>query len=222
MARSTRRLTKPNSVCIIGGGVAGMQAARTMQRIGVKNIKIIEKRDVFGGVWSPEANKYELVGIQTPLTFYQFAEYLYDEHQASGRAQYEAKLTDFAPTAVILDYINGFADKYNLFQYAQFNTRLDRVSRTFDSETGAHSGWKITTDRGSEHFEYVIMATGMYSEPFTVFDQIENIDEFRADGGITIHSSDFAAEDEQFRDRQDLKCTVVGGGKVYYTFPSMF
>ena len=189
-----------------------MQAARAMQRIGVKNIKIIEKRGCFGGVWS--ANKYEIVGIQTPLTYYQFAEYLYAEHRASGRAQYDAKLSDFAPTAVILDYINGFASKFNLDQHAQFDTKLESLSRTFDPVTGVHLGWDVATDRGTEHFEYVIMATGMYSEPFTVFPEIENIEAFRADGGITVHSSEFAADGEMFRGRKDLKCTVVGGGKV--------
>merc|ERR1719242_2229184 len=60
------------------------------------------------------------------------------------------------------------------------------------------------------------MASGMYSTPFTLFPEIENIDAFRADGGITVHSSDFAADSEMFSGRQDLKCTVVGGGKSAY------
>ena len=83
-AMSTYRFTQPKSVCIIGGGVAGLQTARAMQKLGVQHIQILVDQSKFGGVWS--ANKYETLGIQTPLKFYQFPEYLYTEHQTSTSA----------------------------------------------------------------------------------------------------------------------------------------
>ncbi len=58
---SSQATKKPGSVLIVGGGVAGLQTARALQKQGI-DFTILERNDDVGGVWRDNYEGYALQG----------------------------------------------------------------------------------------------------------------------------------------------------------------
>ena len=126
-----------SKVAIIGGGVAGLQAARALQRIG-KKVTIFEKNDNFGGVWH---HNYDGAALQTEFELYQFPEYLVEQHGQS-------EIYHFPTLSELKNYIQGYANHFNLYQSAQFNTKVINITPALKQNGEGEDeiiGWKITT-----------------------------------------------------------------------------
>jgi phytoene dehydrogenase-like protein len=62
------------TVAIIGGGVAGLQAARAASGYGFKTVVFEQSTDI-GGVWR---SNYHNFGVQVPKEFYEFPDFPFD------------------------------------------------------------------------------------------------------------------------------------------------
>lgn len=179
-------------VAIIGGGVAGLQTARALSRRG-KEVVIFEKSDNVGGVW--KAN-YDAFGLQVPKELYEFPEFPYP-----ATSEWEK----FPPGPEVQQYIESYVEHFGLKSMLRFNTGVSKV------EVGSGGkGWNISVGgKGEtpkeEHFDFVVVATGMYGWP-------PHIPKFRGRAqfeGDIYHSANFF--DAKVCEGKDV--VVVGGGK---------
>ena len=126
--------------------------------------------------------------------------------------------------AVLRDYIAGYSNKFGISAYASFNTEVLRMTKVMDAERGEHRGWNVATRTRSAHndteqselFDFVIVANGVFNSPKTIFSSVGDIEAFRNDGGLTLHSSEWRSDLSAFEDKSGLKCAVVGAGKSSY------
>lgn len=180
-------------VAIIGGGVAGLQTARALSKIG-KEVVIFEKSSSVGGVWR---ENYADFSLQVPKELYEFPEYPYPS---------DAQWDQFPPGPQVKKYIQSYAENFGLDKHIRFNTGVSEI-KSGGSETSA---WKVVFGRKGEElqeeeFDFVVVATGMYGSPPHI-PQVRGSKDFK---GEIYHSCTFT--DKSLA--AGKKVVVVGGGK---------
>jgi len=158
------------SVCIIGGGVAGVVTARVMLSEGI-NVTLFEKTDTLGGVWS---DNYAGFGIQVPSNLYEFP----DEPLPSG--------WDFAAGEMILKYVRQYAQKHGVYDVSRLNCAVRGLSK--DTHKWTVQVMNADGNTESHKFDFVVLATGVYSSLDKFIPQYEGAGSFE---GIYAHSVDF-------------------------------
>jgi cyclohexanone monooxygenase len=153
---------------IVGGGFGGLLAAARLQKVGITNIRIIEKADDFGGTWY--WNRYP--GAQCDIESYVYLPLL-EETGYIPKEKYS-----FAPE--IFEHAKRIGRHFNLYGRACFQTQV-KEARWNDKE----ARWTITTDRGDVFTaRYVIMSSGPLNRP--KLPAIPGIEKFK---GHTFHTS---------------------------------
>lgn len=168
-------------VCIVGGGVSGVSAARVLLAEGV-DCTLFEKSGSLGGVWASNYYKY---GVQTPAALYHFPDGPIPEE-------------DFTPGPVVNKCIQDYADKHGIMKIAKLNCGVDAVVPEYSMEKDTRGEdhpivWRVSTidgngKRDTHTFDYVINAAGVYSQVRKYIPDFEGIDLFE---GRACHSSDF-------------------------------
>lgn len=158
------------SVCIIGGGVAGVVTARVLLGEGVQ-VTLFEKTNTLGGVWS---NNYTGFGIQVPSNLYEFP----DEPLPQG--------CDFASGEVIHTYVKQYAEKHGVYKVAKLNCAVTGMWKH-------KAGWtvQVLDESGaseSRDFDVVVLATGVYSSTDKFIPEFDGAETFE---GQYLHSVDF-------------------------------
>jgi cyclohexanone monooxygenase len=153
---------------IIGGGFGGMLAAARLQKVGITNIRIIEKAGDFGGTWY--WNRYP--GAQCDIESYVYLPLL-EETGYIPKEKYS-----FAPE--IFAHAQRIGKHFNLYEKACFQTQV-REARWSDDDRR----WTIKTDRGDVFSaRFVIMSSGPLNRP--KLPAIPGIQNFK---GHTFHTS---------------------------------
>jgi cyclohexanone monooxygenase len=153
---------------IIGGGFGGLLAAARLQKIGITNIRIIEKAGDFGGTWY--WNRYP--GAQCDIESYVYLPLL-EETGYMAKEKYS-----FAPE--IFAHAQRIGRHFNLYEKACFQTQV-KEARWDDDERL----WTITTDRGDVFkARHMIMSSGPLNRP--KLPAIPGIEKFK---GHTFHTS---------------------------------
>ncbi|HNO66693.1 MAG TPA: NAD(P)/FAD-dependent oxidoreductase, partial [Tepidiformaceae bacterium] len=134
---------------IVGAGFAGLYMLLRLRRMNMSAV-VIEAGDDVGGTWY--WNRYPGARCDIESLEYQYG---FDDDLAR-----EWKWTErYAAQPEILRYIQFVADRYELRDGIQFETRV--TSATFDD---AAKRWTVTTDRGETvSARFCIMATGCLS-----------------------------------------------------------
>ena len=196
-------------VAIIGAGPCGLAQLHAFERARkqgteVPEIVCFEKQSDWGGLWnytwragldehgaSVHGSMYRYLWSNGPKEVLEFADYTFEDH-------YGKPIPSFPPREVLRDYITGRARKDDLRRFIQFNTAVRGVSENggggFDVSTEALTDGRVA----SEHFDYVIVATGHYSLPN--FPAYEGFSTFP---GRVMHSHDFR-DAHEFADRDLL------------------
>jgi len=117
-------------VAIIGAGVTGVLAARTLQRLGVGNVTVLEKNPEPGGTWWQ--NTYPGCRVDTPSLLYSFS---FD--QDPGWPEH------FSRQPELLNYVKRVAEQSELGQRLQCDTEV--VALTWDD---ASSTWRLDLRHG--------------------------------------------------------------------------
>jgi cyclohexanone monooxygenase len=153
---------------IVGGGFGGLLAAARLQKVGITNIRIIEKAGDFGGTWY--WNRYP--GAQCDIESYVYLPLL-EETGYIPKEKYS-----FAPE--IFEHAKRIGRHFNLYERACFQTQV-KEARWDDTD----ARWTITTDRGDIFkARYVIMSSGPLNRP--KLPAIPGIEKFK---GHTFHTS---------------------------------
>jgi dimethylaniline monooxygenase (N-oxide forming) len=162
-------------VAVIGGGVAGLNAARALTAGGYK-VVLFEAAPELGGVWR---SNYSGFGLQVPRNLYEFLDFPFD---AVPSWQY--------PTgAQVQAYIRAFAAR---FVAPAAEVRTSTAVEALAPRSDGARGWAVTTRAASgappaqpEDFDFVAVCTGMYCTP--------SVPTLPNDGfaGAVVHSTAF-------------------------------
>ncbi|KAM1345824.1 hypothetical protein FF1_035158 [Malus domestica] len=205
-------------VAIVGAGISGLLACKYTLSKGFQPI-VFESTSSIGGVWT---KTIESTKLQTPKPLYQFSDFPWPSSVEE----------DFPSQHQVLDYIQSYAQHFDLLKHIKFDTKVCGIEYEGASEdemqAWSHWGgtgepfsskgkWKVAVEdkhsRSTEVYlvDFVILCIGRFSD-------VPNIPELpfnkgpEAFHGEVIHSKDYAAMDYK-RARNFVKgkrVTVVG------------
>ena len=142
----------PN-VCIIGAGVSGLRAAKSLTDAGI-DYTCFEASDRVGGNWAfknpnGRSSAYRSLHIDTSKGRISFSDFpMGDEYP------------DFPHHTEIFEWLNRFADTFGLRDRIRFGTSVEKADRRPDG------GWVIRTDDGQEHrFDVLVVGNGHHWDP---------------------------------------------------------
>ena len=135
-------------VVIVGAGFAGLFALHRFQEMGLR-VRVFEAGSGVGGTWFWNRYPGARCDIESMEYSYQFDEALQQEWEWTER---------YATQPEILNYLNHVADRFELRNNIQLNTRVNSVHY----DEGA-TQWNITTETESVTAKYCVMATGVLS-----------------------------------------------------------
>ena len=177
-------------IAIIGAGVAGLCTARQLIAEGFDCI-LFERNSEIGGVWS---DGYLNFGVQVQRELYEFPDWPLPEDTPN-----------FTPGPIIQDYLQAYADHFEISPRIRFDTQVTHLARA----EGSSGRWEITTNQNNsvdqEIFDRVVICIGLYSN-------LPNLPEFPGSEeyqGQVMHNSRLKSAD-QLKGR---RVAVVGYGK---------
>ncbi len=139
-----------SSVCIVGGGPAGLTQARVLGELGI-SYTLFERNADFGGLWNrddPESPIYDSAHLISSRTMTGFDAYPMPDSWA-----------DYPSGAHILEYIRNFGRDHGIAAHTRFG-------ETVTSATPDDNGWSIETSKGArEHYRWLIAANGSNWQP---------------------------------------------------------
>ncbi len=155
-------------VAIIGGGFGGLLAGVRLRQAGVKNIRMIEKGDEFGGTWY--WNRYP--GAACDIESYVYLPLLEETGYMPPKKYIDG--------ADILAYSQQIARQWGLYDDVCFQTEVQELR--WDDE---RNHWNIQTNQGDAiKARFVISSNGPLNRP--KLPGIEGIDTYT---GHTFHTS---------------------------------
>jgi hypothetical protein len=187
-------------VAIIGAGVAGLSTAKVLTQAG-HEVVIYDKAPDVGGVWS-RTRRYPGLTTQSPKAQYSLSDFPmpreYPEWPAGAQVQ---------------AYLAAYASHFGLDGALRLSTEVTCAEPEPERVPGPASprapggGWAITTEGGTEHFDKLVVANGIFCEP--AVPRYPGEAEFTAAGGQVLAGTD-VHDAEQARGKRVL---VVGYGK---------
>jgi len=141
--------TKAYDVVVVGAGFAGMYMLHRLRGLGL-SVRVYEQGGDVGGTWYWNRYPGARCDVESMQYSYSFSDELQQEWDWSER---------YAPQPEILKYANHVADRFNLRNDIQLDTRVDRA--VFDESANS---WSVTTSDGNTvTAKYVVLATGCLS-----------------------------------------------------------
>ncbi|KAL5856238.1 hypothetical protein ACOSQ4_006040 [Xanthoceras sorbifolium] len=118
---------------IIGAGISGLLACKYMLSKGFNPV-VFEVRSGVGGVWT---KTIETTKLQTPKPLYQFSDF-----------PWPSSVTEDFPTQnQVFDYIQSYAQHFDLIKHIRFNTKVVSIEYEGLSERQIQS-WSLWNDNG--------------------------------------------------------------------------
>ena len=175
---------------IVGAGFAGLYMLYKLRELGLST-RVYEMGDGVGGTWYWNRYPGARCDVHSMEYSYSFSEALQQEWEWTER---------YPAQAEILRYINHVADRFDLREDIQFNTKI--VSAHFDESAGL---WHVTTDAGETRTaRFCIMASGALSASRRP--DFEGLDDFK---GRWFHTGHWPHEPIDFTGQ---RVAVIGTG----------
>ncbi|BFI13934.1 trimethylamine monooxygenase [Marchantia polymorpha subsp. ruderalis] len=234
-------------VAVIGAGPSGLSLLRAFDSAAEKGAEIpeivcFEKQGEVGGLWKFEEGKgvdehgeivhgsmYRDLYINGPKEVNEYVDYSFEEH-------YGKVIGSYPPRPVLLSYIRGRAEKYNLCAKfsVRFNSSVSKISYSEDTAKFTVTVKDRSTARNgteakvySEDFDHVVVAVGHFSTPNVP--QFPGLEAFK---GSVLHAHD-VRDLSEFRGMDVLlvgsgytaediacQCFKLGAASVTITFRS--
>lgn len=179
-------MAQAHHVIIIGSGFGGQIAAINLQKKGIKDFIILERRAFVGGTWSQNTYPGAAVDVHSPL--YSISSEPYDWTQM------------FAEQDELREYTNYVIDKHQLREKTRINSNVREV--TWDDKEQL---WSIAIDGCSDklHCKYLINASGPLSTP--IIPNFKGRESFK---GTSFHTNNW----DQSYDYKGKKAAIIGSG----------
>lgn len=182
-------------VAIIGAGISGLLSAKYSVINGLVPV-VFEKTSEIGGLWTANVTAI-YPGMTTNVTKY--VSTLSDHSWPANTPIYPA-------AQQVCDYFRSYAQKFDLNKHIRFRHQVEYVQRLSDHSWSVKFKNLSTNEVTTEIFEFLIIASGIFSSPKTPRLDHLNMSAYR---GTIKHSSQFRKNDP------DLECAknilVVGG-----------
>ncbi|XP_075510238.1 putative flavin-containing monooxygenase 1 isoform X1 [Primulina tabacum] len=212
-------------VAIIGAGVSGLLACKCAVSKGFKPI-VFEAKDQVGGLWT---QTIESTKLQNAKPYYQFSDFPWPDSVKEM----------FPHSSQLLEYIQSYAQHFDLLQYVKFNSEVVSIDYVGESEDeiqsyelwggdgkafGSKGKWNLKVHHTKEdstklcwqvyEAEFVILCIGRFSG-------LADIPEFpeghgpEVFSGKVIHSMDYSAMDNASAANfiKGKNIVVIGSGK---------
>src|SRR5829696_4164643 len=182
-------------IAVIGAGFAGLSSAKVLRQFG-HEVTVFEKEPDVGGVWST-SRLYPGVTTQNNKGTY----YLSDFPMPKS-------YPEFPSGKQVQAYLASYADHFGVTPHLRLRTEV--VAANLDEQAGL---WSVTSrkvgaeETRNEDFEYVVVANGIFSEPF--IPPFDGVADYERAGGHLRHASEFPDLDEA----RGKDVVVVGYGK---------
>jgi dimethylaniline monooxygenase (N-oxide forming) len=181
---------KTRNVGIIGAGEAGLATAKMLLAEGIQ-CTVFERNSRIGGVWT---TGYLDFGLQVQHELYEVPDW-----------PLPAGTPDFTPGPQVCSYLQDYADHFGVTPHVRLGTTIVNMNERKDA-----AGWTLAYRdpdgvAGSEDFDFVVIAVGIYSHT-PKMPEFTNQEDF---GGQIIHNSELKTNEQL----QGRKVVVVGYGK---------
>ena len=174
-----------SAVIIIGSGFGGQCAAIQLQRRGIYDFRILERRPFMGGTWLQNQYPGAAVDVQSPLYSFSFEPYQWSQM--------------YAEQSELETYTQHVIDKYGLQKKTDTNTNVEGVKWN-----EAEKVWEIQTSADVLYkAQCIINASGPLSTP--VIPNFKGKDSFK---GASFHTNDW---DKNF-DHKGKRVAIIGSG----------
>jgi len=168
-------------VAIIGAGPAGLVSAKECLESGLEPVVFESQADI-GGLWHPKTGS-TWVGMRTNISTLTS---VFPDFPWSDTAD------EFPTQAVMYEYLCRYADTYDLKNYIRFNCAVELLEQNGNK-------WQIKTQPfGTESYDFVIVASGIFSKPHMPIESSSNI----------MHSSEYKSVAQV----KDKNIVIYGGG----------
>ncbi|XP_071733558.1 probable flavin-containing monooxygenase 1 [Rutidosis leptorrhynchoides] len=207
-----------SKIGIIGGGISGLAAAKQLSEY---TPVVLEATESIGGVW--KHCSFRTTKLQTPRCDYEFSDYPWPLRDNSSFPSY----------AEILDYLNSYANHFDLFKFIKFNSKVIEIRLASEQPpaTGATgkgniynfpSGkpvWEVavqtTTDGSSTStaniqwygFEFIVVCMGKYGD-------VPIIPKYRMNKGPEVFKGKVMHSQEYSNLNVEDSCRLLKGKKV--------
>lgn len=175
-------------VAVVGAGAAGLAAAKALLDRGLEPV-VHERGERPGGLWvraDPDSPAYASLHLNTSRRRTEFAAF-----------PMPRTWPDYPSADLVAGYLADYADAFGVTGRIRFGTTVTSVERT------AGGRWEVATDRGTDHYDAVVVANGHNREPRMPAATYPG--DF---SGVHMHAHAYR-DPEPFRDRRVL---VVGTG----------
>ncbi len=132
-------------VAIIGAGMSGICMGITLLDAGIDTFTIYEQAAEVGGTWRD--NTYPGLYCDVPSRYYSYS--------FRPNAEWSRLMP---PAAEIQSYFRAVATERGVRAHTRFNTEVSAARYT-------DGGWCVSADGGEEHYDVLILATGILRVP---------------------------------------------------------
>ena len=128
---------KQARVAVIGAGCSGIAAVKNLVQAGIQDVVCYEQNDDIGGNWiySPKishSSVCETTHIISSKTMSAYRDF-----------PMPAEYPDYPSHQQVLAYFQNYAKHFDLLDYIQFNTRVEKAEKQHDNT------WKLTLGNGN-------------------------------------------------------------------------
>ena len=135
---------------VVGAGFGGLYAVHKLRNELGLSVQAYDNASDVGGTWFWNRYPGALSDTESFCYRYSFDKDLLKQGKWTSR---------YLTQPEIIEYLNGFADKYDLRRTYRFNTKV--AATHFDERTGL---WRVTTDRGEQvTAKYLVTGLGLLS-----------------------------------------------------------
>ena len=174
---------------IVGAGLSGLVAAKELIDVGIDDLIILEQSQDLGGVWLQHA--WPSVTLTSSKWITEFGSYPMPD-----------SYPDFPTPEQMVDYLQSFAQHFDLEKYIRYDTTVSEIKRHGESR------YTILTNRDSyEDIRFVAVCSGLHGKPN--MPKIPGLDEFR---GTKLHGYSYPGPD--WFQNQRVLCIGLGESGV--------
>lgn len=184
------------TIGIIGAGISGLVAAKTLKEHGF-NVVIFEKDSEVGGVWA-SSRHYPGITTQNTKDSYAFTDYpMPDDYPEWPNGQQ------------MQAYLDGYANHFDIKKQINFNCTVENTYQNTDESWTIEATQQLSFGSKAivQRVDKLVVCNGIFSQP-NIPDYLGK-EEFIAGGGQICHSSQF----QDLESIRDKKVAVIGFAK---------